>query len=874
VATEARWDVTEAGKQQAHSVPSFGQLLRRYRTLARLTQEELAERSGYSTDYIGKLERDQRQPPLIAVDRLVAVFALGETEHERLLAARERHGTSHLPAQPPSPSSLPSAPTPLIGRVAERAAVHAALDASRLVTLTGVGGTGKTRLALQVAERLLDAFPDGVYFVSLTSVPDASLVPSAIAGTLGLHEAGRQAPFDALQEHLRDKHLLLVLDGFEHLLEAAPLIGELLAGCPELRILVTSRAVLHLAAEQVYPVPPLSLPDLQPLPETADLAHYDAVALFLARAQAVRSDFTLTAEDAPAVAEICHRLDGLPLAIELAAARVRLFLPPALLERLSSPLGILTGGARDLPARQQTLRGTLDWSYGLLSNGEQRLFRRLAVFAGGCTLQAAEVVCNREEDLDVVETVSSLLDQSLLCPAEVTSEEPRVVMLQTIREYALEQLEESGEVEALRRRHADYYLALAEKAEPALLGAGQTTWLSHLEQEHGNLRAALRWCLRPGEAERGLRLGAALWRFYQARGHLTEGREWLEGLLRLQESSGSSGAALVRARALVSASRLARAQGDIARAATLAEEGLELSRQLRDKDTGAGALITLGHAALVWGDIRRAEDCCQEALALAQETGNTWSIAEALHHLGTQAMGQGEYDRAVSLYEQSLVLWRECGDGVYLGATLIKLGDLASYFEGDRNKAARLYGESVAVFRDLADRRGTGHALAALADLAQEQGDFERAEALAAESLQLLRDLGERHITAWATQVLADVVLKQGDAMRALALLRQSLVLAQSVGHTDIVASMLGDLGRVAWAQARPARAACLCGAAAALRAAVGTTILPQQQGVYDRLLADVRQALGEGACDLAWDRGRAMPMEQAITYALQDAVD
>jgi predicted ATPase/DNA-binding XRE family transcriptional regulator len=860
------------GASGAGLTTTWGQLLRRYRALARLTQEELAERSGYSTNYISKLERDQRQPPLVAVDRLAAVLDLGEGEREELLAARERHGSVQPAVRPPTPSPLPTPPTPLIGRVAERAAVHAALGASRLVTLTGVGGTGKTRLALQVAADVSDAFPDGAWFISLASIADPHLVASAIADTLGLLEAGRQALVDGLRGYLRDKELLLVLDNFEHLLEAAPLLGELLAGCPGLTILVTSRAVLHLSAEQVYPVPPLSLPDRQPRPAGASLADSDAVALFVARAHVATAAFVLTDENAAAVAEICHRLDGLPLAIELAAARVRVLPPAALLGRLSRRLGVLTGGARDLPERQQTLRGTIDWSYHLLRPDERTLFARLSVFAGGCTIQAAEAVCNRDGDLDILEEMTSLVEKSLLHP--LGEHEPIFRMLETIREYAAEQLETRGEGARLARLHAEYYRGVAEEAEAHLRGPDQVVWLDRMETELDNVRAALTWAREQGEIDLGLRIASALWRFYQARGHLTEGRGWLEGLLGLQEPSGGAGAPAVRAGALVQASRLAHAQGDIARAATLAEDGLQLSRQLGDKQVVAGALITLGHAALVWGDGQRADLYCQEALALAQEMGDIWGIAEALHHLGTQAMSQGNYGRAVDRYEESLVLWRECGDGLHLGVTLIKLGDLASYFGGDANKAARLYEESLALHRDLADTRGMGHALAALADLAREQGDFERAEGLAAESLQLLHGLEERHITAWVTAVLADVVLKQGDAARALALLRQSLVLAQTVGDRKIIAYMLDDLGRVAWDQARPERAARLCGAAAALRDAEATTIMPQQQSTYDHFLAELRQALGEDAFAVAWERGRVMSLEEAIAYALQDATD
>src|SRR5215216_4477901 len=553
-------------------------------------------------------------------------------------------------------NNLPLQPTPLVGREKEVAEVRDLVrgDEIRLLTLTGPGGTGKTRLALQAAADLLDDFPDGTFFAPLATLSEAELFLSAVAEALGVREIGEQPLDESLKDYLHDRRLLLLLDNFEQVLGAVPNITGLLARASGLKVLATSRAPLGLYGEHVFLVPPLALPDLKRPPPRERLTPYDAVGPFVERAQAVKPEFKVTNESAPAVAEICVRLDGLPLAIELAAARVTMLLPKAMLQRLSSRLKLLTGGARDLPKRQRTLKATIELSYALLDEGEQLLFGRLAVFSGGRILEAIEAICDAEGDLpvDAFEGGSSLVDKSLLRQEEGPNEEPRFVMLETVHEFAREKLQGSGEAEEIRRTHAEYFLTLAEEAYPELKGANQLQWLERLEAEHDNIRAALSWALERKEAEVALRLGGALWWFWSVRGYRSEGRRWLEESLAIEGRVSPE----VRAMALAGTGVLALDQGDLDRAKEACEEGLELlAHEVKEaSEAKLNLLVWLGWVAWRREEHGQATELFEEGLALSREIRDIWWIATSLSNLAVVSYSQGDYERATELYEESM----------------------------------------------------------------------------------------------------------------------------------------------------------------------------------------------------------------------------
>src|SRR5215203_4099896 len=729
-------------------------------------------------------------------------------------------------------NNLPLQPTPLVGREKEASEVCDLLRAeeTRLLTLTGPGGIGKTRLALQAAADLLDEFPDGAFFVPLATLTEAELLPPAVAEMVGVKETGEQPLDEGIKDYLSERRLLLVLDNLEQVLGAAPAVTELLAVAPGLKVLATSRAPLALYGEHEYAVPPLSLPDVRQLPDIAALSQYAAVSLFIERAQAAKAEFEVTSESAPAVAEICVRLDGLPLAIELAAARIKMLPPKAMLQRLSSRLKLLTGGARDLPERQRTLRATIEWSFALLDEGEQLLFGRLAVFSGGRTLEAIETICDAEGDLPVeaFEGVSSLVDKSLLRQEEGPNGEPRFVMLETVHEFARDKLEESAEAEQIKRAHAQYFLTLAEEAPPELRSPDQLEWLERLEAEHDNMRAALSWALGRKEVEVSLRLGGALGWFWSVRGYHSEGRRWLEEALAMD----GRGSPEVRAMAL-------------AGAAVLAEEQ---------------------------GDLDRAQEACQEGLELLAHEGREASEAKLnlLECLGWVACLREEYGQAQQLYEESLALSREMSDSWWIASSLSSLASVSG-FQGDSERAIALYEKSMDLFREQGAKQSLAFCLNNLAMVVCSQGDLGRDAQLTEEAVALQRELGTRGGASIGLCNLGWIALLQDHLGRAADLYRESLSLAWDSGLNPQVQSALEGFTCVAGAKGDAERAARLWGAAQALHETKGIPRDTDFLAEADTRISAVRSGMGEEIWEEAWRKGRAMTLDEAVSYALEE---
>jgi predicted ATPase/class 3 adenylate cyclase len=766
--------------------------------------------------------------------------------------------------------NLPAQPTVLLGRESEVAATRDLLEqeGARLVTLTGPGGTGKTRLGLQVGAELVDAFADGVWFVPLAAIADPNLVIPAIAQSVGVRETPGEPLLTTVQHFLQSKHALLLLDNFEHLTAAAPAVSALLAACPELQMLVTSREPLWITGERELPVLPLSLPTdrqargLNP----AELLEYSAIRLFIERAQAIKPDFALNVGNAVDIAAICRRLDGLPLAIELAAARVRVLPPRQLLTRLDTRLKVLTGGSRDLPARQQTLRAAIEWSHDLLDPDEQTLFARLAVFSGGCTFEAAEAVCEAQGNLGLVvlDGLDSLTQKSLLRPEDGLDGESRFTMLETIREYGLERLDASGDADTLRRAHADYYRVLAEEAEPQLTGPDQVVWLNRLGAEHDNFRSALGWLEQGREVETRLRIGSALWRFWWMRGHVAEGRGWLERAL----AEAMQLPPIIHANALSSAGILAESQGDYERATALQEKALELRRSIDDQVGIASSLTSLGIIHRIYGDNDRAAELHEQALALWRAMNDERGMTGSLQELGSLALSRGDYAQAEDLLAQSLHLARRSGEASTVGVVLESLGILAFYRE-DLERAAIFYEQSLAVWRALDDSRMIGTMLANLGEVAHYRKDLAQAESLYREALGLLRELGDKRGAAFALGQLGKVALARGSVTDAAARFTESLELRQQAGDKAAIIESLEGLAAVAIAGGEVEKGVRVFGAADALRLAISVPLPASYAEEREQILASARSHLGMDAFTHQWLDGQAMSMQQATAYAM-----
>jgi predicted ATPase/DNA-binding XRE family transcriptional regulator len=831
----------------------FAALLRQHRLAADLSQEALAERAGLSVQAIGALERgDRRAPYRDTVDRLAGALALAPAERDRFHAAIERGRRPADRPAAPSPSTgsghLPAPATSFVGRDDERATVRRLLDSTRLLTLTGAGGVGKTRLALHVAAAVEGDYADGARLVELAPLADPALAPQAVAVALAVREESGRALIESVGAALAGRRLLLVLDNCEHLREAVGTLAQtLLRAAPGLRILATSRAALGVIGETVWRVPPLALPEadsppgLPPVYTAAGVGGAESAQLFGARAAAAYPAFALTDENAAAVAAICRRLDGIPLALELAAARTRVLAPEQIAARLDDRLGLLAGGSPDVPVRQQTLRAALDWSYDLLAPPERALFERLAVFEGGCDIEAAEylslrppVACapslawegGRGERSDVLDLLTSLVDKSLIT-IEYRGETARYRLLDVVRAYAFERLAESGELEAARARHRAWFRALAEASDERLVGPEQPAALARLSRDIDNLRAALTDTGRRGDAEEVAVLVARLWRFWFISGRLAEGRARLDAAL----AAGAALSPLMRARLLDAAGTLAQAQGAYIEAQRAHEESLAIWRELGERNGIAGAAGSLGLALKARGALDAAIPHLEEALALWREAGQEARAAMLLNNLAAVAMDRGDFDGAEGYLVESLALKRRSGD-----------------------------------------RAGVAISLHNLADTARARGQYERAAVLIEESLALSRALDLKPAIAQSLHTAGLVALRRGELGRVAAYLDESLRLCTATEGRAVVPLCLEALAETLTASGDARGGARLLGAAEAVREDIGAPLALADRTALDATLAAIRDRLSDESFEAAWDAGRALTIEQASAAGLDAA--
>jgi predicted ATPase/Tfp pilus assembly protein PilF len=754
-----------------------------------------------------------------------ALRALGQELSGALPAAPREARTA-------GPNNLPAETTSFVGRAREVAELKRLLAANRLVTVTGPGGCGKTRLALRVAADLLSGYPDGVWLTELAGLSDSSLVPQAVATALGVREEAERSIGDALVAHVKSRQLLLLLDNCEHLVAAcAAITDSLLRAAPGVRVLATSREPLDLPGEARWVIPPLSLPAAgEPLPATPDRAlQYEAVRLFEERARAALASFALSERNAGAVAEICAELDGIPLAVELAAARVNVLPPAQILARLRDRFRLLTGGSRAAAPRQQTLRATVDWSYEMLAPPEQTLFNRLSVFAGGLTLEAAEAVCSGDgiEEPEILDLLAQLADTSLLVPEEGVAGAARYRLLETLREYGREKLAASGEERDALRRHNGFYLSFVERAEPEYTGSEEALWIGRVAEAHDNLRRALRHAIDSGEADTALRYTSALWSFWWLRGIWSEGRIWLTAALALAPDAPAS---LPRVRSLHGMAVLARGQGDF---------GL-------------------------------ARECLERCVHQARSLGARADLAGSLRSLGNLAIDRGDWDGARASYEECLALYRELGDEFGLSATLHNLGNLRQGL-GDFAGARAHYEEALSIKKRLGNRTSEAISLNGLGSVAFEQGDYETARECHERSLAIQRQTGERMGIAYSLGELGLLAVHRGDYPKARELLRESLAIQVELGDPREVAQALERFARLASAEGDATRVLVLLGAADAIRDATGAPRAPADAESVNGWIEAARAQLGSPASDRAQAAGRAMTLETAVRTAEEE---
>jgi predicted ATPase/DNA-binding XRE family transcriptional regulator len=789
---------------------TFGGRLKRLRQEHGLTQDVLAERVGCATQTIRKIEGGQRRPSYQIAARLAQELGLAAEDRAHFIRlsrddAREEpiglpaHAVSEtqLANLAPTHGSLPTPLTRLIGREQEVLSARKLLQREdlRLLTLIGPGGAGKTRLGVEVAAGLEDHFADGIVFVNLVPIRDADLVVPTIADAVGIGEEGGRSRLARLKDGLRAKRLLLVLDNFEQVIPAATLVADLLSSCAGLKALVTSREILRVRGEHLFSVLPLPIPETKPASPSDLLSGYAAVQLFAERAAAVRPGFAITNENAPTVAELCRRLDGLPLAIELAAARSTLLQPKEILAWLGSRLKLLTGGPRDLPTRQQALRNTIAWSYDLLTDSEQKLLRRLCVFSSERTLDAIEAICSAagELEFEIVDGLASLADKSLLWQDALASRPSQFQILETIREYGLEQLEHSGEAEVTRHAHAHYYLQLVEQTEPHLWGGAQAQSLDRLEREHDNLRAALAWYTAHDEGiEPALRMAGRLWRFWDMRGHWSEGQQWLEKALSRRAGANPAHSWI----ALHGAGNLSLNLGEYARARAYYEESLAVTQALRIQNGIANSLLNLSQVTFFQGDLQAAIALQEQSLAIHRGAGNNIGVALALNNLAELLEQQGDYDRAAAFAEESLARYQDLHDSRGMALALHNLAVLA-HRHGTYERARTLLEQCRAIYSQLGDKYDLARVLNDLGELAGDRRECESARALYEESLRLATELGDRRRQAAVLNNLGRLAHRMGDHGRAVALCNKSLSLQRDLGDKRGIATALGSLSQI-----------------------------------------------------------------------------
>jgi predicted ATPase len=773
------------------------------------------------------------------------------------------------------PGNIPVPRTPLIGRQHELECGKRLIlgEDAALVTLTGPGGTGKSRLGIELALELRDHFKDGAFLIPLESIRNPELVIPAIASSLGLSESPGNPPLaELLYDFLGDREMLLLLDNFEQVLPAGPQISRMLEACPRLKILITSRAPLHLRAERELHVPPLAVPPRAAEHDPGSLSSYSSTQLFLQRAQSIRPDFQINRENAPAVTEILQQVDGLPLAIELASARIRLLSPEALLPRLEHRFDVLRGGTRDLPARQRTLYGAIEWSYGLLSEDDQRLFRRLSVFNDGWDIEAAEAVCGGEGEQGVFEGLESLLDNNLIVSPEDADGDLRLRMLGTIREFALERLKECGEAEAILARHARFFLRLVQQADAELSGPAQQSWFQRLKIEGNNVRAARSWALERHDVEFLLRLCVALARFADVRGYYREGRAWVEGALAMSAEGGSQGQVPpdLRARSLRAAGLMAYAQRDLPAAQRYFRESLALFQELGESSDTASLLADLGKVAMTRGDRDHARDLYNKVLALRREQNDIQGIASVLTSLGLLAMRARDLAKAEEQLEESARLYRGLGDKAALSNTLFDLGLVEVRRPDSCDRAAASFSESVALSRELGYHRVTAYALNNLAMLALDRGESVQATLQAQESLELCRAQEDTLGAFYALIVVGHGLFDQGQPARASRRYAEALLLLQEIESTssmpwreELVWLLHGGV-HMAIALDQPQQAVRLGGAAETLCKQEHLSLPPCATGYYESILAKGREQLPAAEYETVWEAGQALSEDQA----------